>query len=77
MPPGGDGFYYVFVYLLVDGDQYVDFDVEINGEFICTAYSDLTESPGTDYEATSCGAVTYAIAGICYCLNSSYKNGLI
>ena len=66
MPPGGDGFYYVFVYLHVRGNELVTFDVEINGEFICTALSDLEDSSASDSETTSCGAVIYAVAGICH-----------
>ena len=64
MPPGGDGFYYFSVYLLVDDDISVAFDVEINGQLICTVYSDLTESPSSDTEATSCNGVANALEGI-------------
>ena len=64
MPPGGDGFYYFSVYLRVHGVIEAAFDVEINGQLLCTAYSDLTESPLTDSEITSCSGVTYAVQGI-------------
>ena len=64
MPPGGDGYYYLSIYLLVDGAESAYFDVELNGELICTVFSDLTESPITDDQITSCSGVTYAIEGI-------------
>ena len=76
MPPGGDGFYYFSVYLRVHGVIEAAFDVEINGQLLCTAYSDLTESPLTDSEITSCSGVTYAVQGISrsylFQLNVSY-----
>ena len=57
VPPGGDGYYYFSVYLRVNGDEAGTFDVEINGELLCTAYSDLTESSSTDDQITSCSGV--------------------
>ena len=65
MPPGGDGYYYFSVFLNVHGDIYVNFDVEVNGELLCTVNSDLTESStAADFEITSCSGVTYAVEGI-------------
>ena len=64
MPPTGDGFYYFSVYFRVDGDEAAYFVVEINGEQLCEAASDLTESPNSDSEITSCSGVTYAVEGI-------------
>ena len=63
VPPGGNGYYYFSVYSRVNGDESAAFDVAINGERICTVYSDLTESPDSDSEATSCSGVTYAVEG--------------
>ena len=63
MPPGGDGFYYFSVFLTVDGAEIAYFDVEINGELICTVYSDLTESTPIDSETTMCSGVAYAVEG--------------
>ena len=60
MPPGGDGYYYVSVYL-----QSALFDVELNEDLLCTARSDLTGSSPVNEEITSCAGVTYAIEGIC------------
>ena len=66
MPPGGDGFYYLSVYLFVRGDASAYFDIEVNGELVCTAYSDLTESPATDPEITMCSGVLFAVEGILF-----------
>ena len=64
VPSGGDGFYYFSVYLRVHGDISLIFDVEINGDRICTIYSDLTESPGSDSEITLCSGVANVVEGI-------------
>ena len=63
MPPGGDGFYFFSVYFRVHGEIAATFDIEINQELICTARSELTESPSTDSEITTCSGVTYAVEG--------------
>ena len=65
MSSGGDRFYYFSVYLLVSGDESAAFDIEVNGELVCEAYSDLAELPGSNVEITSCSAVVYAFEGIC------------
>ena len=49
VPSGGDGFYYFSVYLWVRPDRAAYFEIELNGELICTAASDVN-----DYEMTSC-----------------------
>ena len=69
VPPGGDGYYYFSVYLNADGDESSIFDVELNGERICTVRSDLTESPSTDWETTVCSGITYAVEGISKCIH--------
>ena len=63
VPPGGDGFYYFSVYLLAHGAESAIFNVELNGELLCTNYSDLTESPSSDEQSTSCSGITYAAEG--------------
>ena len=64
VPPGGDGLYYFSVYLRVEGDISLAFDVEHNGQLICRVYRDLTESPSTDSEMTSCSGVANVVEGI-------------
>ena len=63
MPPGGDGFYYFSVYLLGVGAEISFFDVEHNGQLICTAVSDPFDSSASDAESTMCSAVTYDVEG--------------
>ena len=63
MPSGGDGYYYFFDYLTSDGAEFSYFEIEINGEPICTATSDIRELSTNSEEATSCSVVTYAMAG--------------
>ena len=64
VPPGGDGFYYFSVYSLGVGAEISFFYVEHNGQRICTAVSDPSDSSTTDAELTMCSAVTYAVEGI-------------
>ena len=63
MPPGGDGFYYFFINFRLYGDIAAGFDIEINGELICTAFSDLGESPASDTEMASCSGAAYVVEG--------------
>ena len=62
MPSGGDGFYYFSVFLIVSPSDHGYFDMEINGELICTALEDQNQSP-SDYGSTSCNGVAYATEG--------------
>ena len=64
VPSGGDGLYYFSVFLIVDGAEFTYFDVELNGQLICTVYSDLTESSANDSETTTCSGVAYAVEGV-------------
>ena len=63
MPSGGDGFYYFFVYLTADGSEFAYFEIEVNGQPVCTATSDIRDLSSNSEEATSCSVVTYATAG--------------
>ena len=65
MPPGGDGFYYFSINLRVRGAINAGFDIEINEELICTAYSALAGSSINDSEMASCSGVAYGVEGIC------------
>ena len=62
VPPGGDGFYYFSIYLFVQDGEYGRFDIQINGETLCSAEGDAQESP-TDNGQAACGAVTYVSIG--------------
>ena len=62
MPPGGDGFYYFSFYLLLSSDEYGNFDIQLNGERMCTVYGDQVDTPDNE-GPMSCSAVSYATAG--------------
>ena len=62
MPPGGDGYYYFFVYLVVRADEYGYFDIELNEEIICTAFADQQNTAVND-GPTSCSAIAYVAEG--------------
>ena len=62
MPPGGDGFYYFSTYLLVESGEMGRFDIEFNGEIVCTAYAEQRDMPSDDI-GTSCSAIVYANEG--------------
>ena len=62
MPPGGDGFYYFSTYLLVSSSELGRFEIEFNGDTVCTAYAEHTELT-TDNIGTSCSGIAYANEG--------------
>ena len=66
VPPGGDGIYYFSTYVLVDEGEIAGFDVELNGDVICTTYPDHGNSGDLDYAPGSCSAVVDIIAGSVY-----------
>ena len=43
--------------------EYAYFDIQINGETICTAYGDRNNSDNQDFGHTSCSAATFATEG--------------
>ena len=63
MPPGGDGFYYFSAYFVVWYFEWAYFDIQINGELICTAFADRNSSDNADSGPTSCSATTLAVEG--------------
>ena len=63
MPPGGDGFYYFSAYFTVEWYEYGAFDIQINGERICTAWGETESSTFGDPVHTSCSAAAYANEG--------------
>ena len=54
VPSGGDGFYYFSVYFIVRQFEHAGFAIEINEEFICTAWADRDNSIYADPGPTSC-----------------------
>ena len=67
VPPGGDGFYYFSTYLLFEGGHYGFFDIQVEGDTLCTARTDEDDSSYVGQAA--CSAATYVSEGIkllCY-----------
>ena len=62
MPPGGDGFYYFSVFLVVDSGEQAYFDIQTNGEVLCSTLTDKQETAGDEGNA-ACSAAFYAIEG--------------
>ena len=63
MPPGGDGYYYFSMFLLGGDYECNIFDIEINGNILCTVYMDQ-EYTAFDYPQSTCSAAIYAAEGI-------------
>ena len=62
MPPGGDGHYYFSTHLLGQDAKYSIFDIQINGDVLCTVNLDQ-EDTSSDALQAACSTVTYATAG--------------
>ena len=63
MPPGGDGYYYFSAYMRTLGGERSIFDVELNGELICSVTADVQDSNTEDREITTCSGAAYAVEG--------------
>ena len=62
VPSGGDGFYYLSLFLVVINPKLAYFDVNVNGETVCTAFAEQTDTPDND-GPTSCNALSYLTEG--------------
>ena len=62
VPTGGDGYYYFSTFFVVRLYEYARFDIKINGETLCTAYTDQ-EIPSDDGQA-ACSAAVFAMEGV-------------
>ena len=62
VPPGGDGFYYFSVFFLVSQYEVAYFDIEINGDVLCTAQTDQGDTLYEEGQA-ACSAAIYATEG--------------
>ena len=63
VPPGGDGFYYFSVYVMVNAGEECRFNLEINGEKLCSLDGDQNKSTG-DESQSACSAAAYAAEGL-------------
>ena len=64
MPSGGDGYYYFSTYLAVTFYEYADFDIQINGETLCTAYTDQQGTSVPDPGQAACSGAAYVTEGM-------------
>ena len=67
VPCSGNGYYYFSVFFTVNSGEFGYFDVEINGELICTVSSNLTQT--SEFKTTSCNGTAYAVEG----MHASFK----
>ena len=70
VPPAGDGFYYFSTHLHVRKGDYSYFDIQMNGNTLCTAFSDHLEGM-IDAGPAVCSAIAYATPGISFLLSST------
>ena len=63
MSPGGDGFYYFTAYFLVFFYEDAWIDIQLNGQTLCTAYTDQQDTNDSESQA-SCSAAAYATEGL-------------
>ena len=61
VPPGGDGYYYFSTYLSVEEDEYASFNMEINGELLCTAETSVSTGY---YGPAVCSGANYIMEGL-------------
>ena len=61
MPPTGDGFYYFSSYLFVRVGKSGSFNIQINGEVLCTAETVHTTS---NNGPVVCGGASYIMEGV-------------
>ena len=62
MPSGGDGYYYFSAFLILLYSENGLFDIEINGDLICTVFEDQDQS-SNDFGSASCSGMAYAAEG--------------
>ena len=62
MPPGGDGFYYLSSYLLIQQGEFAEFAIRFNGEIVCIVFAQQVGTT-TDEITSSCSAIVYGTEG--------------
>ena len=64
VPPGGDGLYYFSAYFVVFYHEYAGFNIQINGEVLCTARTDEEQQTTTDPGQSACSAASSVAEGL-------------
>ena len=64
VPSGGDGFYYFSVYFVVIFFKSAAFDIQINGEVLCTAFTEEHQQAQPDYGQAACSAASSVTEGL-------------
>ena len=64
MPPGGDGFYYFSTYLTGIFDEFGLFDIQVNGERLCSVYTDQQGTIDQDPGQAACSGAAYVTEGM-------------
>ena len=62
MPPGGDGWYFFYIFMRVDLQELGFFEIEVNDVVQCTAVGQM-EGSGLDTQQATCGVVALLEAG--------------
>ena len=62
VPSDGDGLYYFSVYLVVIAGKWSYFDLQLNGEVLCTAFADNQETM-YDEGQSACSTTVYVVEG--------------
>ena len=63
VPSGGDGLYYFSVYLVTPGGEVAYFEIQINGQALCSAMADLNGSTVGDEAETACHGAADIVEG--------------
>ena len=62
VPPGGDGYYYFSAYFVVYYYEYAYMDIQMNGQRLCTAFTDQQDP--FDYGQSACSVATSVTEGL-------------
>ena len=77
VPPGGDGYYYFSTYLVVNHLEYGAFDIVINGERLCTAYTEQQVTYQFDPGQAACSGAVYVTEGTTVFLRIFFERKVI
>ena len=69
VPSGGDGWYYISIYMRIGGGEHALFEIEVNSDKVCSAIGEMNDILGgtPDTQQATCSAMANIAEG-----NSSY-----